>query len=331
MSMFRSRGVLAVAILVTGATAHAQFDPLAVRLELLSPIRRIEVQDAGNSHPSPSAPFVVRAVSSVGTPVPNQKILVVPGVGRDVPSLWDEFGFRGFNTSGEYLFWFGGAMLQYFADTSADGTAAVAGPYFDGPPAAYVVAAAPDPWMPLRRSTWRYFSVVAVSKRPPGTPSVVVEYFNPINGHYFITIMQTEIDALEAEKFAGWQRSTGAFIAYETAQDAPPGAVPVCRFFSSRFTSHFYTANPDECDSVARNLSDVWMLETREAFYIHVPDKVTGQCPPGFQPIHRMFNNRAAPNHRYIADAALRDRMTGAGWIAEGYGGEKAVMMCTPA
>ncbi len=151
------------------------------------------------------------------------------------------------------------------------------------------------------------------------------------SGHYFNTISQAEIDALEAGKFVGWQRLTGAFIAYEAKEDAPEDAVPVCRFFSSKFTSHFYTANPAECDSVERNLSDVWALETRAAFYINVPDKLTGNCGTGLQPIHRMYNNQAMPNHRYIADAQLRDRMSGAGWIAEGYGGANAVMLCTPA
>ncbi len=157
-----------------------------------------------------------------------------------------------------------------------------------------------------------------------------MEYFNTTNGHYFNTIAQVEIDALEAGKFLGWRRSPGAFVAWETQADAPLGAVPVCRFFSSKFTSHFYTADTSECDALAANLSHDWVLETRNAFYVFLPNKATGDCGPGLQAMHRMFNNKDMPNHRYVTDAKLRDRMTGAGWIAEGYGGEKAVMMCVP-
>jgi hypothetical protein len=90
------------------------------------------------------------------------------------------------------------------------------------------------------------------------------------------------------------------------------------------------TVPPLECDEVVTRWSDVWTLETHAAYYIQVPDKVTGACPADTQPVYRMYNNRPIPNHRYVTDATLRDRMTGAGWRAEGYGPE-AVAMCAPA
>ena len=164
----------------------------------------------------------------------------------------------------------------------------------------------------------------------PADTVVVVEYFHPGLGHYFDTLLDAEVAALDAGRFVGWERSTGAFAAYASAGAAPPDAVPVCRFFSEAYTSHFYTASPDECDDVVRRWSDAWTLETRAAYYIQVPDKTTGACPVGTQPVHRMYSNRPIPNHRYVTDAALRDRMTGAGWRAEGYG-PRAVAMCAPA
>jgi hypothetical protein len=99
---------------------------------------------------------------------------------------------------------------------------------------------------------------------------------------------------------------------------------------SNKFTSHFYTANAAECDHVIVDLKNDWMLETREAFFILEPDKTNGTCPPSYPPIYRMFNRTLSPNHRYITDRKLRDRMTAARWVAEGYGPE-SVMMCTPA
>jgi len=308
--------------------AHAETS----RIEPVSPIRRIEVQQISAVNPVPSSAFVIRALSeSTGAAVAGQRVFLGPGADTGYPHVFDEFGFRGFNTQGFVSYdSMGGSSLQYFGVTGADGTAAFSGRYFDPAPSAFIVAAAPEPVAPWVPSTWKFFSIVAVKNVPAGKPSVVLEYFNPTNGNYFITISQAEIDALEAGKFVGWQRSPGAMIAWESQSDAPPGAVPVCRFFSPKFTSHFYTADASECDAVEKNLGDVWILETRNAFYIGVPDKATGDCGSGLQPIHRMFNNRASPNHRYIADAALRNIMTGAGWIAEGYGGERAVMMCTP-
>lgn len=298
----------------------------------LSPMRRIEVQEAPQPYPSPSTPFTLRAQSIAGTPVPNKTVFLGPGADTGYPIIFDEFGFRGFNTVGSVSYdAMGGGIGQYFATTDSSGVASVSGRYFDPAPSAFVVMAALTPLLPFNPGTWKMFSVVAVRNQPAGNPSVVLEYFNSTNGHYFVTISQAEIDALDEGRFSGWKRSIGAFIAYETEADAPAGTVPVCRFFSSKFTSHFYTADPGECDSVAKNLGDVWTLETRSAFYMYVPDKLTGECATGLQPVHRMFNNGNMPNHRYITDAKLRDIMVGAGWIAEGYGGNKAVMMCVPA
>ena len=108
-----------------------------------------------------------------------------------------------------------------------------------------------------------------------------------------------------------------------------PGTVPVCRFFSSLYTAHFYTADADECDAVIAKWPDVWTLETRAAFYISLPDKAAGACGVGTQPVYRLYDTRNGPNHRYVTDRKLRDTMRNYGWIPEGYGPD-AVIMCTP-
>jgi len=57
----------------------------------------------------------------------------------------------------------------------------------------------------------------------------------------------------------------------------------------------------------------------------------TGHVPQGFTPVYRLYNDGqgGAPNHRYTTDLALRARMIGQGWVAEGLG-PNAVEMCSP-
>ena len=307
-------------------TVTAAPAPLVARIEIVSGDRRIEVVPAGTYYSMPSAPFVVKALGSDGTPLTALPLFLGSNVTTGYPSLFDEFGFRGFNAPTILL---GDLRSEWFPITDANGVAQASPGYFDPPSSAFVVIAGTS-HVPVAEPR-AYFSVILLKQAPAGNPSVVVEYFNSDNGHYFNTLLQPEIDALDNGQFAGWKRSTGSFVAYATRQDAPADAVPVCRFFSSRFTSHFYTADAGECDSVIANLSEYWTLETREAFYIQVPDRATGKCATGLQPVHRMYNNKTAANHRYITDAKLRDHMTGRGWIAEGFGGAEAVMLCAPA
>jgi len=307
-------------------TATAPSPPPVARMEKISGDRRIEIVPAETYASVPSAPFVVRALGFDGAPLPALSLFLGPNASTGYRRLFDEFGFRGFNAP-TFLIDFLGS--EWFPVTDANGVASGRPHYVDPPSSAFVVIAGTHHTPTVEPAA--YFSVVLLKQAPAGNPSVVVEYFNSDNGHYFNTLLQSEIDALDKGQFAGWTRSTGSFVAWATRQDAPADAVPVCRFFSSRFTSHFYTADAGECDSVVANLSEYWTLETREAFYIQVPDRATGKCAPGLQPVHRMYNNKPAGNHRYITDAKLRDHMTGRGWIAEGFGGAEAVMLCAPA
>ena len=292
------------------------------RLELVSGDRQIVT-----STMTPPRPYQVRALDAAGNPVPGVTLYIGPGKFTGAPMLTDEFGFRGFNAYG-FETWLGPLPHEYIAVTDRNGIATARGTYRDYPPSASMIAAASlsGPWYTLPH---KFFSVVMTAGTPAGDPAVVVEFFHADTRHYFNTIAQDEIDLLESGHFSGWSRSIGAFVAYATARDAPPGAVPVCRFFSSRYTTHFYTADPTECEIVLERWPDVWTLETRTAFWIQEPDKGTGACAAGLLPVYRLYSTRAGPNHRYVTDAALRDVMVAAGWVAEGYGPD-AVMLCTP-
>jgi YVTN family beta-propeller protein len=275
----------------------------------------------------PPKPYVVRALDAEGNPISGAALFIGSAGDPGQAYLQDEFHFRGFNTLSTICYsCFGSVAPEFTAITDANGVGRAQGAYADGPPSAFAVGVRQ---MGVTSGVRAFASAIVLKHQPAGTPAVVVEYFNSAVGHYFNTIDQAEIDALDAGKFANWHRSPGAFVAYANRPDAPVETVPVCRFFSSVFTSHFYTADTDECNNVIARWSDVWTLETREAFWVYLPDRISGSCGSGQQPIHRMYNNRPVPNHRYITDKSLRDRMTGAGWRAEGYGPE-AVMFCVP-
>ena len=280
--------------------------------------------------PNGKAPFAVRALDISGLPLPG---VVIRARSTAVSEPWcgrnrDEFGFFGFNAS------FESPDCTYppagTGITGQDGSTSLSMGDQNFSPSAFLMAASADlgtTSVPEGRRI-QFFSIVRVTNPPAGQPQVVVEYFHDTARNYFNTIDQAEIDALDAGTFAGWTREVGSFIAWPSAAAAPEGAVPVCRFFGSKFTSHFYTADPAECDAVVANFPD-WVLETREAFWIFLPDKTTGACPENLMPVWRVYRP-SGPNHRYVTDRNVRDTMVLlAGWIAEGYGPD-AVIMCTP-
>lgn len=178
-----------------------------------------------------------------------------------------------------------------------------------------------------------------VSNRPTtsGSPVYpVVEYYDDVLDHFFITMNPLEMAKLD-EEGSGWTRTGGVFLAYGTdPATRPSNAMPVCRFYGlpqAGLDSHFFSASPDECDAVKQRFSAAWLLETDDAFGILLPDVQTGACPPGTLGVHRLYNNRPDANHRYavgLLGLLFPSYRTQYGpWIAEGYG-SNAVVMCSP-
>ena len=155
-----------------------------------------------------------------------------------------------------------------------------------------------------------------------------IEYYNAGLDHYFITASAPDLDAIEAGRITGWQptgHSLGALtVAIPTHCCSTYGqvAVPVCRFHIPP-ASHFYSAFAEECDQVAARYP-TFVMETRAAFFVYLPDRATGTCPVPFRPVFRLWNQRADTNHRYIGfnDLPLRGLMLEQGWLPEGYGPE---------
>jgi len=169
------------------------------------------------------------------------------------------------------------------------------------------------------------------------TPTLVtaVEYYNAARDHYFITASAPDIDALDNDLFAGWQRTgesfpVGAHASTQLDLEYTYYGGPACRFYipPAEGDSHFFSNSADECAGVQARFPD-FMLETSSAFYATAPDPATGVCPvmTGFidgdielRPVFRLWNGRADTNHRYTTRPDLRAAMIDRGWISEGYG-----------
>jgi hypothetical protein len=157
----------------------------------------------------------------------------------------------------------------------------------------------------------------------------VVEYYHEALDHYFIAAAPDEIALLDAGAQGGWKRTGQRFQAWARSYDAPPNAVPVCRFYASGPNSHFYTGDARECAQLKqielgeRAIASAqgkpflgWAYEGT-AFYALVPQN--GQCPPSTMPVYRAYNMRAQnmdSNHRFMVDPVVRGSM--AGWADEG-------------
>lgn len=173
-------------------------------------------------------------------------------------------------------------------------------------------------------------SVAAAAPQPPGTV-VAVEYYYADWNFYFETASPDEIAGLDAGAFGGvWKRTGQTFYVWPTA-GSNPLAVPTCRFFTVFFapkSSHFYTANADECEGL-KDTSQVWQFESI-AFYIALID-ANGNCPSGTIPLYRFYDNGmgGAPNHRYTTSLTIFNQMVAQGWQFEGNPVTK-IFACVP-
>jgi hypothetical protein len=162
----------------------------------------------------------------------------------------------------------------------------------------------------------------------------VVEFYHEVLDHYFVSVMPDEIALLDAGGQGGWKRTGQRFQAWARFHDAPPGAVPVCRFYAKGPNSHFYTGDARECEqlkqlekgerAIASDKPYLGWAYEGIAFYALVPQN--GKCPAATVPVYRAYNMRAQymdSNHRFTVDPVARGSM--AGWSDEG------AQFCSPA
>ncbi len=166
---------------------------------------------------------------------------------------------------------------------------------------------------------------------PPTNAFEVVEFYRADLDHYFITASPAEISYIDRFLGGTFQRTGLYFYAYLNAFLAPPGVQPVCRFYADaivQINSHYYSANPAECQFVQANWPGVWVLEQSDAFFVQVPN-AAGNCPDKTLPVYRFFNNRRDANHRYTVDLSVRRAMLNRAWAPEGTG-PASVAFCSP-
>lgn len=167
---------------------------------------------------------------------------------------------------------------------------------------------------------------------PPATVDVI-EYYNQVLDHYFITWIAAEIANLDAGRTpTRWTRTGSTFKAYTTPQTsavvAKIGTSDICRYYipPGLGDSHFFGRGAAECNATGA-AHPTFVLEDPQFMFMYLP--VAGVCPPGTIPVYRVFSNRADANHRYMVDRAIRDQMVARGWLAEGDGAD-LVVMCAP-
>ena len=157
-------------------------------------------------------------------------------------------------------------------------------------------------------------------------PVPVVEYYNTITGHYFMTAGAAEMaDITAGSAGPGWAPTGWSFMALPY----PPNPGTSCtgvggcgeivsRFYSAFSNSHFYTADASEAQGLENNPASEWKLEP-DSFSVPVP--LNGQCFGGLVPVYRLYNNRFAfhdSNHRFVTDDGERAKMVARGWTDEG-------------
>jgi hypothetical protein len=169
-------------------------------------------------------------------------------------------------------------------------------------------------------------------------PVTAVEFYRQVSDHYFMSALQPDIDALDSGRLAGWARTGFSFKVFPTQAAGGAGTNPVCRFYipPQHGDSHFFSADPIvECPAILAKIQtdpnySGYDYETPNAFYIALPDTMTGACPAGTIAVYRLWNQRADSNHRYTTDLSIKAQMLAKGYLAEGYGPD-SVIMCAPA
>ena len=156
--------------------------------------------------------------------------------------------------------------------------------------------------------------------------------------HYFTTARVDEMLALARGATPGWSL-TGKAHWYQLGP-AFEAIHPVCRILlldPVRY-SHFLSASPSECASVAAGGDAV--LESSAV--VHVAFPIDGACkgrythPSGAWkpidlgvPVYRLWNGKVPPNHRYATDHVERDAMIARGWVLEGVAPHN-IAWCSP-
>ncbi len=173
--------------------------------------------------------------------------------------------------------------------------------------------------MAMFRRTLVTLAVAACPALAAEPTATAVEFFHPDLGHYFVSADPAEVALVDrGGAGAGWMRTGGTFGVFRASGDAP-GLSPVCRFYGTPGVgpnSHFYAADPAECEAVKRDRG--W---TYEGIGFYAARPAAGACAGDATPVYRSYNNGAArndSNHRFTVDATVFARSPSFGHVSEG-------------
>ena len=151
--------------------------------------------------------------------------------------------------------------------------------------------------------------------QPPATESAAVyRFWSESYQTHFYTRSVAERDQLILQPNSPWQYEGPRFGAFGTAV---PGTIPVYRFWSEEYRSHFFTASETERATVENDYPDrIWKYETI-AYYVYP----VSSTQPSTVPMSR-FWSPAYLNHFYTASAAeaegVRTGYPASVWTFEG-------------
>jgi len=127
----------------------------------------------------------------------------------------------------------------------------------------------------------------------------VYRFWSPVTGKHFYTINKDEKEKLLLEYPLIWKYEGVAFAAF--LDDSDPMTRPVHRFWSDKFSTHFYTIDEQEKDRILKEQQKIWTYEG-VAFYVYP----SGLQPAMTRPIYR-FWSPVKGGHFYTADEAEKE------------------------
>ncbi len=130
--------------------------------------------------------------------------------------------------------------------------------------------------------------------------SSVYRFWSAGTGRHFYTTRESEKDKLIANYANVWEFEGPRFYAWTTQYD--PDMVPVYRFWSETYTSHFYTIKETEKNKLINSFSNVWTYEG-VAFYAYAPNNP----PADFSPVFRFLKSDGS--HFYTINPAEKDKL----------------------
>ncbi len=166
--------------------------------------------------------------------------------------------------------------------------------------------------------TWQqiveqYYAPVTISLLSVvDVPNGIYRFWSDTFKSHFYTASTTERDRVIRTYSQSIWRYEG--IAFKMVSEGTTGAIPVYRFWSDRFRSHFYTTNEAERDYVRNQLSRVWRYEGA-VFNVYPTSNTTNTIP-----VYRFWSDRLS-SHFYTASEEEKNYVInslGAIWKFEG-------------